>query len=87
MTQKAETIVTSYAGLEVPGRTAFYPLIPKAIGSNQVESVFSYLSRLATAHHISIARLLGYLGKVCKSPGVEGWLAYPGRTRIKGVPR
>jgi DNA invertase Pin-like site-specific DNA recombinase len=30
---------------------------------------------------------LGELGKVCKSPGVEGWLAYPGRTRIKGVPR
>ncbi|MEX3946064.1 hypothetical protein AB4Y44_42550, partial [Paraburkholderia sp. BR10937] len=27
------------------------------------------------------------LGKVCKSPGVEVTLSYPGRTRIKGVPR
>jgi hypothetical protein len=39
-------------------------LIPKALGTNQAESVFSYLSRLATAHHVSIARLLEYLGEI-----------------------
>ncbi|TDY25977.1 peptidase M50B-like protein [Paraburkholderia sp. BL6665CI2N2] len=31
--------------------------------------------------------VIGTLRKVCKSPGVEVWLAYPGRTRVKGVRR
>lgn len=44
--------------------TRLYPMAPIALGTDQCESIFSYLSRLATAHHISIARLVQYLNEV-----------------------
>jgi hypothetical protein len=46
---------------------------------------FDWLMTFGSAgeYHMPVTRL----GKVCKSPGIEVWLSYPGRTRTKGVPR
>ena len=46
------------ASLPIPPRSYFYHLPPLAVGSPYVESLTSYLTRLAEAHNISAGVLL-----------------------------
>lgn len=72
--------------------TRLYPLAPMALGTDQCESIFSYLSRLATAHHVSIARLVQYLDEVAGHKQSrwfahlsQGKTSHPGDTLIPGL--
>ncbi|XUW88637.1 hypothetical protein OH764_00780 [Burkholderia sp. M6-3] len=58
-----------------------------AKGIPEEENMTELDAYLATVANGTRKELTFFLGMVCKSPGVEVWLSYPGRTGIKGVPR
>jgi len=57
-------ILTNVPASDKNPATLLYPIVPKGIETDQCESIFSYLSRLATAHHVSIARLVQSLDEM-----------------------
>lgn len=56
------------AGPQVPRRSLLFPLEPIGIGTPFVESLTSYISRLAAVHAVNVSDLVGYLLADCVPP-------------------
>src|SRR5436309_1509742 len=52
----------------VPRRSLLFPLEPIGIGTPFVESLTSYISRLAAVHAVIVSDLVGYLLADCVPP-------------------
>ncbi|MGE7304274.1 TniQ family protein [Priestia megaterium] len=62
--------------LSIPARTYYYPLEAKGIGTMYVESLTSYVGRLALEHNVSVKSLIKDIMKSCLDNNLSGKSSY-----------
>src|SRR5713101_4537850 len=79
---------------DIPPRSRLYNLAPLGLNSSLVESLTSYLCRLAYEHHVEVGTLIQYtiapvIGKQylahCQSRGISSFLRYAGPINGNGI--
>ncbi|MBE7096918.1 TniQ family protein [Bacillus cereus] len=71
-----DVIVQSAPQLSIPARAYYYPLEAKGIGTMYVESLTSYIGRLALEHNVSVKSLIKDIMKGCLDNNLSGRSSY-----------